>query len=112
MSDREAAILRLLARGQTNAEIAAQLHLSEGTVRNQVSSVIATSNYLYADTMLAPNPLRAARTSDTVWVSYVDKPIPWRLGGAPFGAASSFDGKHWTIVTGNDDSGIWRYVEP
>jgi DNA-binding NarL/FixJ family response regulator len=34
-------VLRLLARGLTNAEIAERLHLSEGTVRNHVSAVFA-----------------------------------------------------------------------
>ncbi|HMA32916.1 MAG TPA: response regulator transcription factor [Chloroflexia bacterium] len=41
LSEREVATWRLLARGRTNAEIAADLHLSEGTVRNQVSSLLA-----------------------------------------------------------------------
>jgi len=38
-SERELAVLRLLAIGRTNAEIASQLFLSEGTVRNYVSSI-------------------------------------------------------------------------
>ena len=33
-------MLRLLARGRNNADIAHQLHLSEGTVRNYVSAVL------------------------------------------------------------------------
>jgi len=41
LSDRELDVLRLLARGLSNAEIAQQLHLSEGTVRNYVSAVLA-----------------------------------------------------------------------
>ncbi len=41
LSDRERDVLRLLARGLTNTDIARQLHLSEGTVRNYVSSVFA-----------------------------------------------------------------------
>ena len=41
LSDREREILRLLARGLSNADIAHQLHLSEGTVRNYVSAVLA-----------------------------------------------------------------------
>lgn len=39
LSVRERDILKLLARGMSNAEIAQHLHLSEGTVRNYVSSI-------------------------------------------------------------------------
>jgi len=39
LSDRELDVLRLLARGFTNTDIAARLFLSEGTVRNYVSSI-------------------------------------------------------------------------
>ena len=41
LSERELDILRLLARGFSNAEIASQLALSPGTVRNYVSSVLS-----------------------------------------------------------------------
>ncbi|WP_223833107.1 response regulator [Streptomyces venezuelae] len=41
LSPREIDILRLLARGGTNREIAAELYLSEGTVKNHVSRVLA-----------------------------------------------------------------------
>jgi DNA-binding NarL/FixJ family response regulator len=41
LSEREVEVLSLLARGFTNADIAAQLHLSEGTVRNHVSTIFA-----------------------------------------------------------------------
>lgn len=34
-------MLNLLAQGLTNAEIADQLHLTKGTVRNYVSAVLA-----------------------------------------------------------------------
>ena len=40
LTDRELDVLRAGARGQTVAEIAASLHLSAGTVRNHVSSVL------------------------------------------------------------------------
>jgi DNA-binding NarL/FixJ family response regulator len=44
LSEREREVLSLLARGLTNADIAARLHLSEGTVRNYVSAVLAKLN--------------------------------------------------------------------
>jgi two-component system, NarL family, response regulator LiaR len=39
LSDREKDVLRLLAQGLSNAEIAEKLFLSEGTVRNYVSAI-------------------------------------------------------------------------
>jgi DNA-binding NarL/FixJ family response regulator len=39
LSQRERDVLRLLARGLSNAEIANQLYLSEGTIRNYVSAL-------------------------------------------------------------------------
>jgi DNA-binding NarL/FixJ family response regulator len=44
LTAREADILRLIARGMTNAEIADQLHLSAGTVRNNVSAIFTKLN--------------------------------------------------------------------
>lgn len=44
LSSREREILRLIANGNTNADIAEQLYLSEGTVRNYVSSIFAKIN--------------------------------------------------------------------
>lgn len=41
LSERELEILKLLAHGLTNAEIAEKLYLTKGTVRNYVSSVLA-----------------------------------------------------------------------
>jgi DNA-binding NarL/FixJ family response regulator len=41
LSERELDILRLLAHGHSNALIAKQLFLSEGTVRNNVSAILA-----------------------------------------------------------------------
>jgi DNA-binding NarL/FixJ family response regulator len=40
LSNREQDVLRLLARGLSNAEIASQLSLSQGTVRNYVSAIL------------------------------------------------------------------------
>lgn len=44
LTDREVDVLQLLARGFTNADIAARLYLSEGTVRNHVSAIFAKLN--------------------------------------------------------------------
>jgi DNA-binding NarL/FixJ family response regulator len=41
LSERELDILRLLAQGLTNAEIADQLYLTRGTVRNYISAILA-----------------------------------------------------------------------
>lgn len=40
LSDRELIVLKHIARGLTNTDIAAKLHLAEGTVRNYVSGVL------------------------------------------------------------------------
>ena len=39
LSDREREILKLLAAGQSNSDIADRLHLSKGTVQNYISSI-------------------------------------------------------------------------
>ncbi|MDH6565380.1 DNA-binding NarL/FixJ family response regulator [Streptomyces sp. SAI-117] len=41
LSPREIDILRLVARGRSNREIAAQLYLSEGTVKNHISRILS-----------------------------------------------------------------------
>ena len=41
LSEREVEVLKLLARGLTNADIAQRLFLSEGTIRNYVSAILA-----------------------------------------------------------------------
>jgi DNA-binding NarL/FixJ family response regulator len=40
LSERELDVVRLLADGRSNREIAAALHLAEGTVKNHVTSVL------------------------------------------------------------------------
>jgi DNA-binding NarL/FixJ family response regulator len=41
LTGREVDVLRLIARGLSNAEIAETLHLSEGTIRNHVSAIFS-----------------------------------------------------------------------
>jgi DNA-binding NarL/FixJ family response regulator len=41
LSERELEVLRLLARGMNNTEIAARLYLSEGTIKNYVSAILS-----------------------------------------------------------------------
>jgi len=41
LTQREVEVLQLLARGSSNEDISKQLFLSEGTVRNHVSSIVA-----------------------------------------------------------------------
>ncbi len=44
LTEREVDVLKLLARGMNNADIAQTLHLSEGTVRNYVSVILDKLN--------------------------------------------------------------------
>jgi DNA-binding NarL/FixJ family response regulator len=41
LTDRETEVLRLIVRWLSNTDIAEQLFLSEGTVRNHVSAILA-----------------------------------------------------------------------
>ena len=41
LTRREREVLRLVARGATNREIARELYLSEGTVKNHVSNILS-----------------------------------------------------------------------
>ena len=44
LTDREVDVLRMLARGLNNKDISQRLFLSEGTVRNHISSILAKLN--------------------------------------------------------------------
>jgi DNA-binding NarL/FixJ family response regulator len=44
LTERELDVLRLIAKGISNGDIAKQLHLSEGTVRNHVSAILEKLN--------------------------------------------------------------------
>ena len=44
LTERELQVLRCLGRGETNAQIAAQLHLSNATIRTHVSHILAKLN--------------------------------------------------------------------
>jgi DNA-binding NarL/FixJ family response regulator len=44
LTERELDVLRLIAKGVNNSDIAAQLHLSEGSVRNRVSVILEKLN--------------------------------------------------------------------
>ncbi|MGW9210394.1 response regulator [Embleya sp. NPDC055664] len=41
LTERETAVLRLIATGSTNREIASRLYLSEGTVKNHISRILS-----------------------------------------------------------------------
>lgn len=43
-SDRELEIIRLIAKGYSNREIAQELYISEGTVKNYISSILTKTN--------------------------------------------------------------------
>jgi two-component system, NarL family, response regulator DesR len=61
LTDRERQVLRLAGDGLANAEIAGQLHLSEGTVRNYLSEAMTKLG--------APNRVAAARHArDRGWL--------------------------------------------
>lgn len=44
LTERERQVLTLLGRGMNNASIATQLHMAEGTLRNNVSSILSKLN--------------------------------------------------------------------
>jgi DNA-binding NarL/FixJ family response regulator len=67
LTDRELDILRLLAAGKSNGQIANALSLSEKTVRNHVSIILSKlqlNNRVEAATFAVQNNLNAYQQSD------------------------------------------------
>jgi DNA-binding NarL/FixJ family response regulator len=62
LTDREVEVLRLVALGQTNGEIADRLAISEATVRTHVSNILAKL-HLYSRTQAAVYALREGLAS-------------------------------------------------
>ncbi|ALA67546.1 response regulator transcription factor [Corynebacterium lactis] len=61
LTDREADIARMTLQGAQTSDIAAQLHIAKGTVRNHISSIIAKTD--------ASNRIEAARIAlDNGWL--------------------------------------------
>lgn len=79
---------------------------------NYMDSVIGTERYLYANAFYAPELKRATVAAGDDWKDYADLPGSMNTGPAPHGAAASFDGTNWVVLTANDGDGIWRYREP
>jgi hypothetical protein len=77
-----------------------------------MSGIVATDKYLYANYFYGTTLLRATRSNGADWATYTSSPSGLTGGAAPYGNAASSDCTHWTVVTSNDDPGIWRYVEP
>jgi len=61
LTDREAAVLELIAKGQSNRQIASALHLAEGTVKNHASRIMQK---LHANTRTELAVLVLARGKD------------------------------------------------
>jgi hypothetical protein len=80
-----------------------------------VNSVLGTPTTLYANYAWAtggsldPQLKTAARNPGTTWSSV---PTPSGMTNGTKGAAVTYDGSHYIIVSGNWNAGIWRYVEP
>jgi hypothetical protein len=80
------------------------------------SDVVGTATMLYAAYAWAYGPggvdpalKTSLRSSGTSWTSVA---TPSGMTNGWKGAAVTHDGSHYVIVTGNWNSGIWRYIEP
>jgi hypothetical protein len=92
---------------------------------NTASTLVATKDFIYAQTLYSSNIQRASRADPTQWKPF---PVPntpeWWGGVPPFAAASAFDGQHWVIVQANRgqynnnqlplvrNGELWRFIEP
>ncbi|HZX93216.1 MAG TPA: hypothetical protein VFE90_01780 [Myxococcales bacterium] len=79
-----------------------------------MSSVFATPNYLYGTNYYLNGTasvyyVRSPRGDGKTWTQYTN---PTGMGGwGPFWGGVSYDGSHWVMVTPNNNSGLWRYIE-
>jgi hypothetical protein len=82
----------------------------DGTKQNMV---LGTASYIYSEHSFAgqgsSDPLLLRSTDGMTWSKYTTAPAGMTSGGKR--GAVAFDGKHYVIVTGNWNAGIWRYVE-
>jgi hypothetical protein len=75
--------------------------------------MIATPNYLYASFLYLGSSasvyyVRSPRSDGSTWSAYTGS-LPFDSGWV--WGTSTFDGSHWILVTPNQSTGIWRYVE-
>lgn len=76
MTARERDVLRLAADGLPNTDIAAELHLTEGTVRNSLSTAISKLG--------TRNRIEAARVArDRGWLGTVRTAVPQTVAAGP-----------------------------
>jgi hypothetical protein len=81
-----------------------------------MSGILATPNYLYAGHYYPQNTpdiyyVRSARTDGVNWAKYNASVPAGMMSWGPFWGAVSFDGAHWVMVTPNNGSGVFRYIE-
>ena len=112
LNDRERQVLRLAGEGRSAGEIAAALHLSQGTVRNYLSGAIGKLGvgnrieaYRLARRKAGCEPLRSARRACSGWACSVSSPAPGRLRPAACPHEAYVWQRQWTSGTGGDLAG-------